>query len=338
LQDVTADLKLNGREVEVTDLYGFLGGQPISVKGRVELPEKDFKTGLAAIDLHLQGQSVPLVRQSETVVRSDVDVTISKSRNGRAVISGKLNLRDSVYLSELEALISGKLARTSLPPPYFSLDTEPFADWRLDLTVSGDRFLKVRSPLFRGAISASLKGQGTLRDPVVLGELRIQSGNVQFPFATLKVTQGFVLLSSENPYQPQLSIAAVGRVYGYDMKMDVHGFADDPIIEFSSTPPLSSEEIVLMITSGQLPKDEKEFSASQRAGRFALFMGRSLLAKLGFEGDSERLTFRSGEDISDEGKQTYYLEFKLSEKLALVGEYDRFNAMNVGLKWRVYSK
>jgi len=338
IQDVDANLKLNGREVEIEDVHGFLGGQPVSAKGKVELPEKNFKAGLAAIDVHLQGQNIPLVRQSEIVVRSDVDATVSKSKNGRAVISGKLNLRDSVFLSDLKELVPGKVARASLPPPYFSITTEPFADWRLDMTVSGERFLKVRSPLFRGEVSAALKGQGTLRDPIAWGQVTIQSGTVQFPFASLKVSRGIVLLTSENPYQPGLSIAAGSRVFGYEVKMNVSGFADDPIIEFSSTPPLSSEQIVLMITSGQMPKDEKEFSASQRAGSFALFMGKDLLAKLGFESDSERLTFRSGEDISEKGGQTYYVEFKLTDKLSLVGEYDRFNALNAGVKWRVYSK
>lgn len=338
VHDVDANLKLNGREIEIEDVHGLLGGQPVSAKGKVELPEKDFKAGLAAIDVHLQGQNIPLVRQSEIVVRSDVDATVTKSKNGRAVISGKLNLRDSVFLSDLKELVPGRVARAGLPPPYFSIATQPFADWRLDLTVSGDRFLKVRGPLFRGEVSAALKGQGTLRDPVVLGQVTIPSGTVQFPFGSLKVSQGFVLLTSENPYQPRLSIAAGSRVFGYEVKMNVSGFAGDPIIEFSSTPPLSSEQIVLMLTSGQLPKDEREFSASQRAGRFALFMGKNLLAKLGLESDSDRLTFRSGEDLSEKGGQTYYVEFKLTDKLSLVGEYDRFNALNAGVKWRVYSK
>ena len=338
VQEVDADLQLEGRQVEIKDFHGLLDGQPVSAKGKVELPEKNFKAGLTAIDVHLQGQNVPLVRQSEIVVRSDVDATITKSKNGRTVVSGKLNLRNSVFLSDLKALVPGKVARTSRPPPYFSVEIEPFADWGLDLTVSGEQFLKVRSPLFRGEISAALKGSGTLRDPVALGQVTIRSGTVLFPFAGLKVSHGSITLTSDNPYQPRLSITAASRIYGYDVKMNISGFADDPVIEFSSTPPLTSEQIVLMITSGQLPSNEKEFSASQRAGRFALFMGKNLLAKLGFESDSERLTIRSGEDISEEGKQTYYLEYKLTEKLSLVGEYDRFNALNAGIKWRVYSK
>ena len=51
-----------------------------------------------------------------------------------------------------------------------------------------------------------------------------------------------------------------------------------------------------------------------------------------------RLTIRSGEDISQEGKTTYYLEYKLADDWSVIGEYDRFNALNAGLKWRIFSR
>jgi hypothetical protein len=71
----------------------------------------------------------------------------------------------------------------------------------------------------------------------------------------------------------------------------------------------------------------------------ALFLGKSLVSKLtGGEGGAERLTIRSGERVAENGKQTYYLEYKLSDDWSLVGEYDRFSAFNAGVKWRFYSK
>jgi translocation and assembly module TamB len=71
----------------------------------------------------------------------------------------------------------------------------------------------------------------------------------------------------------------------------------------------------------------------------AIFLGKDLLAKLGFGDQSEeRLTVNSGQEISEQGRPTYSLEYKLTKRWSLVGEYDRFNAFNAGLKWRVYSK
>jgi translocation and assembly module TamB len=178
-----------------------------------------------------------------------------------------------------------------------------------------------------------------LREPAAVGAVSIHDGVIQFPFANLRVEQGLIFLTSENPYRPRLQVYAAARAFGYEIKMEVTGAADEPIVQFSSTPALSSEQIVLMLTTGEMPGGNISFSRQQRAGRMALFVGRGLLSKLtGGEGTSDRLTIRSGESVSPTGNETYYIEYKLSEDWSLIGEYDRFSAFNAGVKWKFYSK
>ena len=94
-----------------------------------------------------------------------------------------------------------------------------------------------------------------------------------------------------------------------------------------------------MITAGELPKRETTFSTQQRAGRLALFLGKSVLSKFtSDEGGAERLTITSGENVTEQGKPTYSIEYKVAKDVSIVGEYDRFGAWNAGVKWRVYSK
>ena len=70
-----------------------------------------------------------------------------------------------------------------------------------------------------------------------------------------------------------------------------------------------------------------------------MFLSRDLLSKLGFEGATDQwLTIHSGEQIAETGKPTYSIEFKLTDTVSLVGEYDRFGDYNAGVKWRIYSK
>ena len=81
------------------------------------------------------------------------------------------------------------------------------------------------------------------------------------------------------------------------------------------------------------------FSGEKKAGNLALYLGRDIVARfLGNEDSADRLTIRSGEDISQEGKSTYSVEYKLTDDWSVVGEYDRFNALNAGLKWRIFSR
>ena len=59
---------------------------------------------------------------------------------------------------------------------------------------------------------------------------------------------------------------------------------------------------------------------------------------LGFGGGADRLTIRSGEEISESGSSTYDVEFKLTDRWSLVGQYDRFNEFNVSVKRRIFSR
>lgn len=339
LRDVQARIKLDNRRIDVERFTGTLEGEPVSISGGIELSGKNFMKQLPLIDLKLRGQNVALARKPEFVLRSDLDLVISNREKKQVLVSGTLRARESFYLSDLKMLVPGRVATPTRRPPYFSVPLDPFADWRLNVEIRGDKFLKVKTPLFRGELSASLKMEGTLKEPVASGEMTINSGIVKFPFAELRVRQGFITLPSDNPYSPQLFITAESQTFGYGVKMELSGPASEPLAVFSSTPPLSSEQIVLMMTAGELPKDEASFSSEQKIGRLAFFLGKNLLAKLGLGEDSaERLTLRTGENLSQTGKQTYYLEYKLTGDWSIVAEYDRFNALNAGVKWRLYSR
>jgi translocation and assembly module TamB len=306
--------------------------------GELNFGRIDRATSLPIFHFKLRGTNVPLARQPEFIIRSDIALNISNEKGGEPFVSGELNLRDSYFLSDLKRLIPGKVAKPKQRPPYFSIETEPFANWRLNVAVKGTNFLKVRSPLFRGEISADLKIDGTLKEPIALGETKVDSGVVQFPFANLRVDQGFVALTSENPYRPQISLGASARTFGYEVKMELSGPVDQPNVVFSSNPGLRSEQILLMITAGELPRDEMTFSTEQKAQRLAFFFGKNLFSKFGSGGTEDRLEIRSGEDVSEQGRQTYYLEYKLSDDWSIIGEYDRFGAVNAGIKWKFFEK
>jgi translocation and assembly module TamB len=62
----------------------------------------------------------------------------------------------------------------------------------------------------------------------------------------------------------------------------------------------------------------------------AMLLSNQLLAQLWPED--------AGEDVTEEGKPTYNIEFRLNERWSVVGEYDRFGELNGGLKLRVYSR
>ena len=339
VENIFANVRLEGRVVQLEELSAMLGGETVVVEGMVDVSEEQLARTFPGLKLTVKGQNVPLARNPDIILRSDLDLVISNMETNPPVISGMVNLEDSVLLQDIATLVPGRVASPSKRPPYFSVEQDPVDGWRVDLRVRGVDFMRVRSPFFHGQVSANFHVTGTLEEPMALGEATISSGRIIFPFGTLGVNQALVSLTSEHPYMPHLFLLAKGRVFGYDITMQAEGAADEPVIEFSSVPPLTSEEIVLMLTTGQIPRSDFGFSNEERASKLALFLGKSFWQKLNpGGGGEERLIIRSGEDVSEEGKQTYSVEYKMTDDWSLTGEYDRFGDLNAGVKWKIFSK
>lgn len=338
VRDITNRVVFRGQRA-ILNSVATIGGEPLHASGTVDLKGMRWLQGeMPPFQIKLTGQKVPLARQPEVIVRSDFDLGIVHTNSNQPLISGTVRLRDSFYTSDLDSLIPGRLAQASHRPPYFSVEVKPIAEWRLDCLVTGDEFLKLRAPFFQGTVSANFKLGGTLQEPFASGEATVPKGRVEFPFGTLEVKQGIVSLTAGNPFQPDLYVTARARRFGYDITMEVTGPAGKPVIQFSSVPSLTSEQILLLLTAGEIPRDQISLTPQQKAQRFAVFLAQRLLAKLGFGGGSERLIIRSAEDVSDTGHQTYDVEYKLDKNWSIVGQYDRFNAFNLSLKRRIYSR
>jgi len=317
-----------------------IGGSQVSIAGNANISNpRTWQEGSPPFEMTIRGTNIPLSRRPESIIRSDLDLAVRQTKGSVPVVSGIARLRESIFMTDLTALVPGGATAPERRPPYFSVRQEPFSEWKLGVRVEGPRCLNVRSTLFYGQISANLNLTGTLGDPMALGDLKIDSGIIRLPFADLRVSQGFVSLGSQDPYRPRLNISAGSRQYSYDIKLDLTGTADEPIVQFSSTPPLGSEQILLMVTAGEMPRQQQAFSMQQRGETFAQFLGKDLLAKLGIgDAGEQRLTIKSGEELSEQGRPTYGIDYKLSDRWDLVGEYDRFNAFNAGFKWRIYPK
>jgi translocation and assembly module TamB len=339
VQAIGATIQLHGDTLHLASLHGEIGGETLRISGDIGLAKSTRNSGYPKIGLAIQGKNIPLARNPDVILRSDLDLVVTNGNNTIPIISGSADLRDSFLLRDIQTIAPGRVTEPSRRPPYFSIEQPPIDQWGLNVRARGDRFMTIRSPFFQGQVSVAMNITGTLREPIAVGEANISEGKIIFPFAPLQVKQAIVSLRSQDPYRPRVFALASGRAFGYDIRMQAEGPADEPNIQFSSVPALTSEQIVLMLTAGQIPRTDFGFSNQEKASKLAFFVGKSLLSKLNpNQSAQERLVIRSGEDITEQGKETYSVEYKINKNWSLIGEYDRFGALNADVKWRIYSK
>ncbi len=334
VRDIAADLALDGRRLVIQSVRARAGGQPLQVSGEIALPPD----GQPRFDVHVAGTNLPFVRQAGLLVRGDVDLKLATPEAGPTLISGTVRLRDSLFMRDLRTLVGGGGGGSgggARPPPYFAVEKAPLSQWRLAVEVVGDRFMRAETPVFNGLASLDVQLTGTLGDPRATGEVTLDRGRVLMPFANFEVQRGVVRLTEQNPDQPQLDIVAETRKHGYDLKLEATGPANAPNVEFSSSPPLPSDQILLFVMAGVPPQDGIASSMTSRAVQLGAFIGKGLV---GAGGGESRLKLESGADVSEQGKATYDLEYDLGNRWALTGDYNRFDEYGAGVKWRVWPR
>ena len=244
LRNIHVRLELNDRRAVLKTFYAQIEDQPIRGSGFVNLS----KQKQLDYQLEMRGTNVPLVQSLQLLMRGNFALELRGSNNVPPELSGRLDLHDGLFLMHTSSLFfTGGRKRPHIQPPYFSITNEPLADWKLSFTVAGDRFLRVQTPVFNGRISANMKLAGTMRAPVLTGDARVTSGTITFPFGNLSVKQAYASFTGNNPQGPDLYVSASGQNYGYGIQLDVKGPANNPQVMFSSTPPLTSEQVLLML-------------------------------------------------------------------------------------------
>lgn len=292
--------------------------------------------GEPRFDLKVEGENVPFVRAPGLIVRGSPQVGIRTDDRGTTWLEGKILLNDSFFTIDLAALGQMNTGDPAGRFPYFSIQEEPLANWRLNLDVEGEDFMRVRTPVFEGRVSADLKMLGSLSEPLAFGQATLLRGVVMFPFANFRIQQGRVTITEDDPYRPVIDVTATGRAYGYDIIMRLEGTPDEPTITFTSTPGLEQSDILLMVTAGRMPVGDDRSTQSRLAG-LGLFVGNSILIDLGLVDPlDDQLQVYVGEDVTVTGKDTIRVIYRINETWALVGQYDRFDAYTLDAKWTIY--
>ena len=325
---IRVTLEFEDRLVTIRESQAFMGESRVEISGFLDLEQ--FDSPLYSIQL--SGSRTPLVRTPELLLLTDLNLSLDRdAQDSPSLLSGSIKVRDSIVLMDIDPL-AARTAGANMPkPPFFSIGTEPYSHWLLDIGISGDESIRFRSQYATALLSASFQLDGTLENPVLVGNLNSNDGSVYFPGTRLSLSNSQFFITRNRQDLIQLDLNAVGQTSSYVVTMQVRGNASEPLVEFASTPFLTTTQVLQLLATGS--------TGGGGLGSVGIYLGRGILGP-GPEGDGllNRLTFEMGRDVTESGTTTMDAYFRLNERLRLHGEYDKYDAQNLNLEWEIYSK
>jgi autotransporter translocation and assembly factor TamB len=343
LQALNLNAVLTPAGARLQTFTGELGGAAFQVTGSVT---RNSQSGAVA-DLRLQGENLLFYRSEGLKVRADTDLTV-KGPVKRLKVTGEVAITDGrlvTYFDLLSTLRGSAKPQTDMGLQLFSIRQPPLSNMVFDVRLISKNPFTIRNNLVRGAVRPELKLIGTGRIPVLAGKIYVDPTRISLPAGSLVFESGLVRFDPNRPDRPTLDLVGTSKMLGYDVTVLVEGPYDEPVVTLSSVPPLSNEELILLLVAGQQPNSEDDQGARQSMN-VAVFLGKDLIAR-GFGSESseaaesivDRFEVHIGRAVTRTGEETIEAQFRLADgilrdgdKLYLTGEKDIFDFYNAGLK------
>ncbi len=345
VEGIQLKMELTEGHVTISQFAALLGGAPLTATGKIT----NALSTEPVVDITLTGDNVLLYRNPSLRVRGNTALTLTGPAD-RMVLTGDVILTDGLLSHHVDVLgsLKGADRPSSSGMQLFSIRQQPLNAMRLDVGLSAASPFVIRSNIVRGTVTPHLRLGGTAEVPLLKGRVLVNRAQLKLPAGRMVIENGLVQFPPADPERPVIDMLGDSKMFGYDVHMVAEGPYDEPVITLSATPPLSSEEILLMLLTGVPPSTGSATGDTHRRSlNVAVFIGQDLLSRWfdtgeGDTGESvlERFNVQLGREITQKGEETVEAQFRLADNvlmeggtLYLTGEKDVFDYYNMGIRF-----
>lgn len=352
-------------QVQIERLTGFLGGGAITATGGASLTN----LRLSLLRLEMQGTNITARLPKDFITTGNANIRINSRRIDdklNTLISGTFYAKRSVYNKDIDLadLISGR-RETSLSQG--SSDSSVIGVPRLDIQILGRNALHVKNNLADLDASVDLRVAGDVEFPQISGRISATSGTIVFRNDRYEVQRGELTFPpNSGGIEPIISLQAESQISGYQVFVNLSGKLTDSeslVASLRSNPSLPQADVVSLITTGSLSNsgngiptyassglntaaeiltDEiinkpiaratdklfglNKFSldpiiSGERTGPTArLTVGRQI---------NRNLLVTYSTNLSEDQNQVLALEYRVSNRLSFVAQYEQRSLSNV---------
>jgi len=357
-------IRFASNQIQIEQATGYMGGGRFVASGGASLDEK---LNLSTFRLDINGTNITVPIPTDFITTGDAKLEISGRRtasgNLATVISGNILAKRSVYTQDIDlAKLVGGRRDTSLAGGGASSIRAP----RFNLVIEGRDALVVRNNIADLTASVSLRLAGTTENPRISGRITANSGTLFFRKDRYIVDRGVLEFPPNTEVEPVISLQAESEIAGYQIFVNLSGPLTDTenlTANVRSAPALPQADVISLITTGNLSNTEAGIPTLAQTGinTAAELLTDSIINEPArkatdklfglnvFEIDpiisgrtltpSARLTvgrqinnnlkITYATNLSQDQNQVVALEYRVSNKLTFVAQYEQRSLSNV---------
>lgn len=256
-------------QAQIDELTGFLGGGRITASGGayVEgLQLQRFRFNVSGNNI-----TAPLPEGFVTTGDANIEFTgYREGTVMNSLIRGEIFARRSVYTKDIDLadVVSGRSSGSLSEGS--SSDSDSFIGTpKLDISIEGRDALTVRNNVAELTASASLRVTGDTEFPQVTGRITANSGTVFFRNDRYEVQRGELTFPPNTTIEPYINLQAETEIRGYQIIVNLVGDltnTDSLSANVRSNPALPQADVISLITTGNLANTEAGIPTLAQSG------------------------------------------------------------------------
>lgn len=347
LDEVAVELELEPTSITLADLRGRVGIGAVTGRGTVIAAEGTTLLSAprqARVDLTFAAEDALLIRSTGRKLRVNASVAAAGDLD-RLDVTGDVEIQSGRFIRRISLVpdigtkggmsTGAGIQLFSIPPPLGPAI-------HFDLAIRTVQPIEVVTHVFNSPLAVSMRLRGTGEAPYLDGAVSSSTGSVRLPAITLDVTQALITFAADDPGNPRILVTAGTRRHNIDVTMTATGRLDAPEVLLSSLPPLTQQELFVLVSTGVLPETLQDQGLAGRATMVGGYLAKEII-DFYFGSDSteqresiiDRFHFYSGREISRNGVESLVVDFDITDNIALEGERDVYEDYNMGILYRI---
>jgi len=196
-----------------------------------------------------------------------VSVTVSGNLNligtsENSVLSGTLTVDRASFNPRTD--VGSLLATTAKPVSLAAEPSEYLRGLQFDVNVLSSRSLEVQTSLTRNIqADANVRLRGSPQRPVVLGNVTVNSGEIEFFGNKYTINRGEVNFYNPAKVEPIIDMDLETHVRGIVVDISFEGPLDKLSFSYRSDPPLETNDIIALLAVGRAPSAAGPLASGQ---------------------------------------------------------------------------